>query len=65
MHSVYLNFDRRLPHTSKSLHVLESLHYYGSFEHEEHAEGKETVVPVLVHKPQSRAKDLKHEEGSN
>jgi len=63
MHSVYLNFDRRLPHSSKSFHVLESLHHNCSLEHEEHSKSKETVVPVLIHKPQSRAKDLKHEEG--
>jgi hypothetical protein len=54
-----------LSHGSKSFHVLQSLHYYCSFEKEEHEEVEQTVVPVLIKEPQQSAKELKHEKWSN
>lgn len=56
--SCYLNHIGFVPHSSNLGHVSHLLLHQRRLEGDEHEEGKDAVVPVLVQTPQPHAKHL-------
>ena len=61
--SMHPDLLRWLPHASKPLHILQSLHDDSSLKEKQHTQIEQTVVPVLIKQPQQGAKQLEDEEG--
>lgn len=61
----YIYHARLAPHIPDCGHISKLLLNKGALEHDEHDEGENTVVPVLVQTPQSDAENLEDKERSD